>query len=846
MAKKTTPAYDQANNLNVKEPVIILKIEGLPYVLASAQVYTKIRYDDPGILYDGTYVYDGLRPVDSSLAKNYIDRKGSNTVISQKLEQWDGKASIETMSIKLVDKNQLITSLLAPGFTLNEILNKRVKVFFGYQNISYPEDYIRIFSGLINEYVASQGSVMLNFTDPSSLRKQEVFNPVTTTLTGDIDNAVTTIPVVSTGFLYETILNGKGINDSTVTIGIVIDNEIITYNNAGINVNGIQLDSVTRGAFGTVADVHSSGTSVSCFIFFQDNPINIALKTMLSGWEGPCFTDIGLRGIVNTDDGNVVPDSITFEQSVDLQRDYGLAEGDFIILSGSSHGANNATFTVESFINDNRSVVVVEKGVLIQENPSGSGDLTTVAAIRSQFDTYPTAAGLQLTTDDVDVDQHTYLRDTFIQFEFSMPVPGSETSGKDWIETHIFKPIAAYSLTQGSRISIGLTHPPLQSDLTKIIDHNNVVQPSGISVNRGLNSRFFYDEIVFQYAWDPIQNIFAQELVFEQADAQSRMKQVSSLAIDVRGLPDDPTSLEILRERAERLLLRYQFGAETVALQTKFATGNTIDSGDIVVLTDKLTSGVQTPVLQIMNSETGKRGIYDRVMEVQERAIRLSDGRTQLTLLSNNGFSRTDRYAVIAPSSTILSGTSGFRFQIQESFGGRYPGQEYKKWQNYQSQVIAVHSPDFTRYGTAVFTLDTSNLFIFNLATDLGFTPLAGDVVEFSPYDETSSPVQSAVKNIYVFIDKTGNIFSGTSSSVFTLTSGEGANFLSGNIVYIQSPDGSRTSPDLKIISIVGDIITVGPIIQGGLNQNIGFTPSNGDYMKLGGFNDGGQSYRYV
>lgn len=842
MSKPTTPAYDAVNTQDTKLPVLVLQIEGLPYVFTSAQAFTGIRYDDPGVFYDGTFVYDGLRPVSSDVAKQYIDRKGSQATISQKLEQWDGKASVETLNIKLVDVNTSITALLAPGLVLSEILNRRVKVLFGYQNISYPEDYIRIFSGFINEYDVMPGAVLLKFTDPSSKRKQEIFNNGVTTLTTGASPTDTSLFVTSNGFMYQTILNGKGINDPSVTIGLVIGDEIITYVNSGINVNGVQVDSVVRGAFGTTATSHSAGDQVEAFISIDDNPINIALKVMLSGWNGPCFTNQALRGIVNTDDGNFVPDSITFNQGVDLIRDFGLTEGDFITLSSSSHPANNDTFTIGQFINNNRSVIVVETGVLVQENPPTA----TVAAFRSQFDTLPLLAGIQLTTDDVATAQHIFLRDTFIQFNFIMSIKGSETSGKDWIETHLMKPIAAYTLTQGSRISMGLTHPPLFSDLSKVIDHTNVIKPDNVKVNRGLNTRFFYNEVLFNYGYNPISGDFSNSIVVEDADAQNRMQQISTLEIDVRGLPDNPTSANILKQRAERILLRYRYSAELIELFTKFGTGHTIDAGDIAILTDKKTNGVKTPILKISNTEDGTRGVYDRVMEVQERTIMLTDGNAKLRLLSNVGFFLTDRYAVISPSSVISTVYSTSRFKVQESFGGRFPGQEFLKWTKYQGLLIKVHSPDFTRNGTVTYTLDTSNQFIFNTGTPLSFTPQVGDIVTLADYQEDTADDQAAVKGPFAYLSRTGIVTSGASTTVFTLNSGQGANYVPGVVVYVSSPDGTtRFSPEVKIISIVGDTITIGAILTGG-TDNLGFTPVSGDLMKLGGFKDFGQSYRFI
>ena len=54
MGKITSANYDIANAQNVKEPIIVLEIEDVPFVLSSAKVYTTIRYDDPDVYYDGT------------------------------------------------------------------------------------------------------------------------------------------------------------------------------------------------------------------------------------------------------------------------------------------------------------------------------------------------------------------------------------------------------------------------------------------------------------------------------------------------------------------------------------------------------------------------------------------------------------------------------------------------------------------------------------------------------------------------------------------------------------------------------------------------------------------------
>lgn len=838
----TTKNYDLANNQAEKEPIWVLQIEGVDTIFSSATIYSEIKYDDPGIFYDGTYNYDQLIPYPGS-QMSLIDRKGSSSTISQKLEQWDGKASVETFNIKLIDYQQVFTQICSPGEVIEDILNRKITFYTGFRTISWPQDYAVTFKGYINGYSLSQGSVYFTFTDPSSKRKVNLFNNSSSTTTVAIVPTDTIINMTSTSNLYETILNAKGQADPGVQIGIVLDGkEICTYVNSDI-LSGTQLQ-VVRGTHGTVADSYDVGTQVTCFIYMTDNPVNIALKTMLSGWNGPCFEDIGLRGIVNDDSGNIIPDSITGEQDVNFVKDYGLNYGDFVTISNSPIPTNNGTFTVAAFANDNRTIITVEKGILIQENPMITGDLAAVMAIRSKYDVYPVEAGLSLTTDDVFVSRFEFIRNTFVTVIFYFPVIGQENSGKQWIEEFLFKAIGAYSLTQGSRISMGITHPPLVDDLSRILSPDNIIKPNTITVNRSLNDRFFYNEIYFQYNYDVIADDYFSSSRFVDADAQKRMRQVSVLSIDIKALPNTALTRQFLADRARRLLLRYKYAAETIQLTTQFSVGHTIDAGDIAILTDTVPS-----TLQISNTNTGERGITSQVMEVQNRSIDLSAGTTNVTLLSNNGFSATDRYGVIGPASNIdpTFANTPIEIKILDSFGALvYPGAEFLKWQPYQGYYIKVHNKDYSLSANTTFQLDFSIPYIMHLNPPLPFTPTTDFVVEFEDYDATNANTNALIKATYVSYDPFGDILSGSSATVFVLYPGFAIKFQAGMVIYVISPDGNTISNEVKIVSVVGDVVTIGPLSSSGSTSDLGFVPLNGYLVQLAGFKDSGTAYRYV
>lgn len=833
--------YDAINASSVKEPIVILKIDGLPFVFGSNVIYRQPRYDDPNLFYDGSINYDQLVPVDQDKQKALIDRKGSFSTISQKLEQWDGKASVETFNIRLVDKDQIVSKVCTPGAYLDEILNKKVTVYFGFSNIAYPEDYITLFKGYINNIRIGQGYVDFIFTDPSNKRKQVVFNASTTDLTLGVSSIDTQLKLTSTANLYRSILNPLGDTDSTVHLGLLIDDkEYVSFTNADIiDINTV---NVTRARFGTLPVAHAAGVTCKMVLHIEDNPINIALKTMLSGWNGPWKTGVKIFGIINADNSNLISDSITFPLDVDVIRDYGLNPGDFLTLTGCTIPTNNGVFTIADIVNDNRTVTVVQTGILTQENPV-AGFITGVTDFRNKYDVYPETAGLSLNADDVFVTQFEYIRDVFAQYQFKYDIVGSEASGKTWIETHLLKPIGAYSLTQGARISAGITHPPLANDLTKFIEAKNVINPKEVIVERGLSSsRLFYNEILFKYNYDAVNNSFNSSFRYIDAEAQNRMDQVSVLEMEMRGLDNSDLSRSIMTARAKRIIQRYKYAAETISLRAFFSTGHQIDAGDIMVLTDST-----PPVLQITNTEDGTRGVYNRIMEVQERSIDISGGTTSVKLLSNNGFSITDRYAVIGPASLIddtFANTPSL-IKYKDSFGAKFPSAEFKKWQDYAGSVIRVHNNAYTDDEETTFTLDSSNKYIMHLSPALPFTPGADYVIEFSKYDDSNATTNSLVKSTFCSLDSTAFIDTGSSNSVFVLQAGYSVRYSAGMIVYVMNFSGSRFSPDVKIVSVVGDVVTIGPISAAGSAQDLGFIPQNGDELMLGGFKDG-LGYRLI
>ena len=197
----------------------------------------------------------------------------------------------------------------------------------------------------------------------------------------------------------------------------------------------------------------------------EDHAIDMALKIMLSGWVGPCLENITISSVLYTGDPILGLQSTAYILPInkDAIRDYGLSVEDYVTFTGDSIPANNGTFQVTGFGDlegDANRIIYTTNTSATLNSPS-----TAVMSIRSKYDTYPVTLANKLTTDDVDVEQHEYLKTTFLSdsansYRFYIT---EEISGKTFIESEIYLPIAAYSLTRFGRMSIGLTKPPIAS-----------------------------------------------------------------------------------------------------------------------------------------------------------------------------------------------------------------------------------------------------------------------------------------------------------------------------------------------------------------------------------------------
>ncbi len=835
--------FQTANESNSKDLVVVVTIEGLDDILSSATVGTRILYGDP-ILYGDIspsgepYVYGGLRPYltdTGGVARPYLQLENSSVTIDQRLEPEQGRASISQMTLSFTDKDQYMTRIISPGVVLDEILGKVVNVYQGYSTISYPQDFIRVFRGRVQGIQALSGRVVLQLGDPNLVRRQQIFYSSITNLASGISDSTTTIPVVDNSDFTRKIQGPDGVYDTTVRCYLKIDDEFIEYQQTGFESSGFgsnQFVSVVRGARGTSAAAHDVDADVTCFVQVEDHPITIALKLMLSGWGGPFLTGVPIKSFVFTNDPDVGDQPDAFVVEVDAVNDLGLATGDFVTITGATNPANNITGgVIEDFgeVNGmpNRLVYIASAGFVFEATTSA------VAALRSQYDTYPDNLGIKMNPNEVDVAGHEAVRDQFtVNEEMRFFIGSALSSGKDFIEKELFLPMGAYSITRAGQVSVKITLPPVADERLQVLSNANVIEPQSIALSRSTTNRKFFNDISFTYDYDdagtPRGNYRAIDF-----DSINEIAVRGTLPIDSKGTHTDLTSLSVIASRATRFLTRYKRGCVLVDLSAQFGVSNILEAGDVVVLQDPET-------LQISNITTGGRGLGTQLFELLNRTLDIKTGKGKLTLLSGINFSLTDIFATWAPSSMVASAGNSFtQVTVLPSYGEKYGTREFRKWQDYVGMTIRIHDEDYNDDEEATLTaVSQTNVLTFD--PPISFVPDDTHIVDLAAYstDPSTDPIKDEFsKIVHCFWDRAAPVVTGVSATQFTVGAGDAQFFRVGYPLKVVKNDYSAESPEVMITNVSGVTITC---------EALGFTPDSTYNCQLLSWYDARGPYRWV
>lgn len=868
--------YAIFNAESTKNLVYVIKITGVPTVFTTVSPSTRIIFGDPAVKFGiPGYVFGGLRPYNDAngnpLFMNLLDLDGSSLALNQRIEPESGKSTVSTITLSFVDKDGYMTKVCSPGVIIPEILGAEVLLYIGFAQTSYPQDFIRVFRGYVSQADIQAGRCTLQVSDANLKRRQQVFFCAQTTVASPVLATDTTIHVTSTNGFFFPILNASSGTDPAVITYVQINSEWIRTELSGNTTFGPYMDPtnppftlpMVRGARGSTAATAAAGDTVTAAVQLTDDPMLMALKIMLSGWNGPWASGVSINSVGPSPDSSPFITStnyVVLPSGVDSVQDYGQVIGDWISIQGSPNNPTTGYYQITGFADQdgqsNRQVIV--NATLIKDATAGM-----TISFRSQFDSYPTECGLAMTPKDVDVQGHLDLRSTFLgnapgllTFLITAPVD----SGKQFIEEQIYRPLGCYSLTKRGLLSVGITLPPLAGSSLQILDQTNVLNAPDLKVSRVVNSRYFYNQIDYQLDLDDNGDYLTTDSLID-ATTFNNIGYASTLQIQSDGLRTartqpgtTPPSLVphfeknsnqtftdagIYVTRSQKnFLSRFKTAAAPIMTKVSWQVGSLIEAGDVVQINDG-------GVLQLANFTNGTRNFGSQLLFVTERTLDLKSGNATLQLVATFNTQLTDRFAVISPSSILSSASTSSAIVITDSFGSKFGlGNEDEKWAGLIGMTVLVHSTDFSVSGTAVFTgFDPLNPYRMLLSPSLGFTPAAGTIVELENYSEVSATDQQAAKTIYAYLDPMVLVVSGVDASNFTVSGAKIGNFFAGCPVRIHSLDfttdsGLTTDYFVKAIDLGTNKIT--------LTTPLAFTPSTGYQVDLIGFTDGGGPYRMI
>jgi len=720
MTLQLTPrAQRKANELAIS-PQIVLEIDGVSKKFGVIGIQKVAKYGDPIQYGDTGLVYGGLTDFASDEQSKTISLDGTSTTINQQLRPDQGTvSSVSSFTVALLDKSLEISRLISPGVEITDILARKCKVWIGFSGTAFPDDFIILFRGTVDEAVAGAGLVSLNIAHPDTKKRQELFQKQTTQLDGGIDNTTTTIPVDDNSEFLIPVNGPNGSPDSAINYYIRIDDEIIKYT----GTTGTGFSGVVRAQLGTIATSHEDDASVSSVVSIEENSLTLALKMMLSGVNGNFASAVTVNTFQNVE-GTIISNAVYFA-GVDVELEYGLTIGDYVSITGATDAANN--FTGRQIT----SVVKVDSGSYIQVDGASlvTEATSATASFRSQYDSL--GEGLAMTPDEVDVAKHLEIRDIFLsgfnyRFEFQ------DTLTMDtFLNQEIYRPAGCYSVPRKGRSSVGFTAPPIPGEVLVTFNNDNIKNPDKLKIRRTTN-RNYYNTVVYAFEQDPVDNErFNEGLVTVNATSKSQIPFGNKVyRVDSTGMRRDLAGGAQAASISSRILFRYAFASDMMEnVETFFKSGFNVEIGDDVI--------VDGTDLQLLNREDGTRNKPAKYFEVINKKTNIKTGQTIFTLVDTN-FDGSQRFALIGRSSLVDSSISSTELQVKRSFASTFT-LEGDKWIDFIGQTLIIRSPDgLTLNRRTLSAVDGS---ILRFSSALSFTPLEDYIIQFGDYNDVTSLV---------------------------------------------------------------------------------------------------------
>ena len=888
MAFELSAKAEVLSQQTVIQQQIVIQIAGIDLIFGALEVLESVKIGDD--LEIGDFIIGGTTVAANS--RDYIDLSGTTNSISQQIEIAQGGAgSVSKFNVKLIDNNGELSELFKINGTVPDMLAREADVYFGFKESAFPTDFIRLFNGSIDSISFGSGFVKLSIAAPDTLKRQVIYPLINSELlntfailSANIDNSITTVPLndgsalagieahlpqyvvvndevlsinsvtgndldVTRGALGSTAAS-HSINDEVTylfatdsgglrldsTNGLVkpadacrsfirVNNEIIEYS----DYTGTDLTGLTRGSLGSLAANHSGGDTTDSIYQFTGDPINLALKLMISG-AGNFVSGQAVPSFVQIDGSTTIQNGLLVTQTK-FDELNGITSGDLVTITGATDPQNNVTdaaiiSTVESSLG---TVLILEDAV----NLVAETDSSAVMNIKSPYDTLN--EGGKMSPRFIDIERHkelfTLLNSQFPSYEV---IVEDDIQLKEFLEQEIYRPSGGYVSFRKGRSSVSFTIPPLSQATTQYLTEDNVLNAGDIAPTRSVN-RDFYNAIAYKYNRNVIDDKFTAGNIVYSARSQNRITtNTKPLVIESLGLKASNATTTFINIQARRFLDRFQFGAERLnSVEVNFTTGWNMEIGD--------TCFFGSSGLQVTDSTSGTRDFTPRLFEIVNRSFNYVNGKIRLDLLDVK-YLNDGRYGVISPSTKLASGSTVNRLKIKPSYGVENTLIEREKWRGLEGQRIEIHSPDYSfRETVTILEFPLSNQDEILISPDLSISPLEDYIINIPEYPEDDAKTDSVYKDQFCYWNYQIETTGGTNNS-FDVALADVDKFRVGAFVRIHNDDFTDHSietpvdEDVEVSDVTGQTIT--------LDETLDFTIQSGYKIELIGFRDGGDPYR--
>lgn len=611
-----------------------------------------------------------------------------------------------------------------------------------------------------------------------------------------------------------------------------INDEIMEY--TGIDTATNTFTGVTRHVLTSVGNNHKADDTVSSFYKLGDdtensNAIDLALKVMLSGPQAQYLTGQTDLKFYDFGTGPVYPNAL-LAMGIDLKREYNIQVGDGINISNTLDIANAVNSTIEDYEVIDLGTIIYVTGASFVAETGSSAEFT----LSSKYNTLPDGCGFL--PYQVDIDRFKQIQARFPSSIANYEIYLKDTvKPKDFINVDLFLPSALYSIPRQGKSSVGISAPPLYEGDSKILSVETLKNVNKLKTTRTVN-KYFYNSIIYKYNEDSIEDRALSGRIIYSANSQNRINAPNKpYTITARGLRPSNANTQLIERNCQRLLQRYQFGAETIPVEPDYKTGFTMEVGDSVIFGDG--------EIQLSDTSSGDRNFKPRVFEVVNKEFDWRSGNIRLNIVDTN-FSSGVRYGVWSPASEINSGSTTTAIQLTNSFGSV---SEQDKWTPYLKRTIRVRSPDYTyNHLVKLQGFDPIDEHKMLITPALPSAPLAGYIVDVPNYDDLNVQADSLYKAVHPFWNPTVTIPAGApgySSSSFQVSTADLSLFFENCIIRVHSNDYSDDS-GTKLIKVVA-IDTMAEVIY--LNDDLGFIAGAGYQVDLIGFaSDQGAPYVWL